>query len=79
MSDAAAPERVTVGFAGLGTMGWPMARNLVSAGYQPVVYDVGNGEVTTGGIAPVWSAPLLYPVLALMLALYAVSMAVVTQ
>ena len=30
----------TVGFAGLGNMGGPMARNLVAAGHQVQVYDL---------------------------------------
>ncbi|HUA48924.1 MAG TPA: NAD(P)-dependent oxidoreductase [Solirubrobacteraceae bacterium] len=33
------PLRGTVGFIGLGRMGWPMATNLVVAGYQLVVRD----------------------------------------
>ena len=30
----------TVGFVGLGTMGAPMARNLITAGFPLVVYDI---------------------------------------
>src|SRR4051794_7433291 len=30
----------TVGFVGLGNMGWPMARNLAGAGFRLVVRDV---------------------------------------
>jgi 3-hydroxyisobutyrate dehydrogenase len=33
------PVRQTVGFVGLGRMGWPMASNLLTAGYQLVVRD----------------------------------------
>jgi 3-hydroxyisobutyrate dehydrogenase len=33
----------TVGFVGLGRMGWPMATNLVRAGYQLVVRDTDRG------------------------------------
>src|SRR5688572_25042173 len=29
----------TVGFIGIGTMGWPMAANLAKAGYEVTVYD----------------------------------------
>jgi 3-hydroxyisobutyrate dehydrogenase len=43
MSAPAPADRMTVGFAGLGTMGWPMARNLVHAGYQVVVHDAADG------------------------------------
>jgi 3-hydroxyisobutyrate dehydrogenase len=32
-------DKLRVGFIGLGTMGWPMAENLVKAGYAVVVYD----------------------------------------
>jgi 2-hydroxy-3-oxopropionate reductase len=34
------PERLTVGFVGLGIMGRPMARNVLAAGYEMVVYDL---------------------------------------
>ncbi len=34
-----------VGFIGLGIMGKPMAKNLIKAGYQLVVYDVNNAAV----------------------------------
>ncbi len=33
------PVRETVGFVGLGRMGWPMATNLARAGYQLIVRD----------------------------------------
>jgi 3-hydroxyisobutyrate dehydrogenase len=33
------PVRETVGFVGLGRMGWPMATNLAQAGYQLIVRD----------------------------------------
>ena len=29
-----------VGFAGIGNMGWPMARNILTAGFALTVYDV---------------------------------------
>jgi 3-hydroxyisobutyrate dehydrogenase len=32
-------DKLRVGFIGLGTMGWPMAANLIKAGYAVVVYD----------------------------------------
>jgi 3-hydroxyisobutyrate dehydrogenase-like beta-hydroxyacid dehydrogenase len=35
--------KVVVGFAGLGHAGWPMAANVVAAGFDVVVYDV-DGE-----------------------------------
>jgi 3-hydroxyisobutyrate dehydrogenase len=31
---------VRIGFAGIGNMGWPMARNLHAAGYELALYDV---------------------------------------
>ncbi len=34
-----------IGFIGLGIMGKPMAKNLLKAGYQLVVYDINNGPV----------------------------------
>lgn len=37
------PEKV--GFVGLGIMGRPMARNLMQAGYEPVVYNRSRGKV----------------------------------
>lgn len=33
-----------IGFVGLGAMGWPMASNLVKAGFQVLVYDSRAGE-----------------------------------
>ena len=33
-------QQVTVGFVGLGNMGWPMARNLHAAGFRLVVRDI---------------------------------------
>ena len=42
----------TIGFIGLGIMGKPMARNLVKAGYQLVVYNRSSGpmnELAAGG------------------------------
>ena len=39
MSDA-----VQVGFVGIGRMGWPMARNIVAAGFPTVVYDTDPGR-----------------------------------
>ncbi len=38
------PPRETVGFVGLGRMGWPMASNLRRAGYELIVRDA-DGEV----------------------------------
>ena len=37
----------TVGFIGLGNMGAPMARNLVKAGKQVIVYDVSESSVSS--------------------------------
>jgi 3-hydroxyisobutyrate dehydrogenase len=39
----AAPLR-RVGFAGLGNMGWPMAANLVRAGFEVTVTDIADGR-----------------------------------
>lgn len=36
----------TIGFIGIGTMGWPMAANLVKAGYAVTVYDSNQAQVT---------------------------------
>src|ERR1700691_1297431 len=33
-------DRGSVGFVGIGSAGWPMAANLVRAGFALVVYDV---------------------------------------
>lgn len=33
-----------IGFIGLGAMGWPMASNLVKAGFQVIVFDARAGE-----------------------------------
>jgi 3-hydroxyisobutyrate dehydrogenase len=38
-ADAREPLGETVGFVGLGRMGWPMATNLVQAGYRLIVRD----------------------------------------
>jgi 2-hydroxy-3-oxopropionate reductase len=35
-----------IGFIGLGIMGKPMARNLMKAGYKPVVYDINEAAVS---------------------------------
>jgi 2-hydroxy-3-oxopropionate reductase len=48
-----------VGFIGLGIMGKPMARNLIKAGHQLVVYDIVPGliaEMAASGAAPGQSA-----------------------
>jgi 3-hydroxyisobutyrate dehydrogenase len=37
---SAPKQQITVGFVGLGNMGWPMARNLHTAGFNLVVRDV---------------------------------------
>ena len=34
----------TVGFVGIGNMGWPMAANLVRAGFQVAVADAASGR-----------------------------------
>jgi 3-hydroxyisobutyrate dehydrogenase len=39
MTDTGARQALTIGFAGLGNMGWPMARNLRAAGFSLVVRD----------------------------------------
>jgi len=36
---------MNVGFIGLGIMGKPMAKNLIKAGYKPVVYDINAAAV----------------------------------
>lgn len=44
-----------IGFIGLGIMGKPMAKNLIKAGYQLVVYDLNQAaveEVVAAGAAP---------------------------
>ena len=33
-------ERKSIGFVGIGNMGWPMAANLVRAGHSVVAYDL---------------------------------------
>lgn len=46
------PEQLTVGFIGLGIMGRPMARNVLAAGYEMVVYDLMSepvNELVTAG------------------------------
>ena len=48
-----------VGFVGLGIMGKPMARNLISAGYSVTVYDIvapSVEELATDGASPASSA-----------------------
>lgn len=48
-----------IGFVGLGIMGKPMAKNLLKAGYQLVVYDLVSAavkEVAAAGAAPASSA-----------------------
>jgi 2-hydroxy-3-oxopropionate reductase len=35
-----------IGFIGLGIMGKPMVRNLIKAGFQPVVYDINKAAVS---------------------------------
>lgn len=37
---SAPQQQITVGFVGLGNMGWPMARNLHAAGFDLIVRDV---------------------------------------
>jgi len=34
-----------IGFIGIGTMGWPMAANLVKAGFRVTAYDIRPGQV----------------------------------
>jgi len=40
---SAPKQQITVGFVGLGNMGWPMARNLHAAGFDLVVRDIAAG------------------------------------
>jgi 3-hydroxyisobutyrate dehydrogenase len=40
MTDTGAHQKLTIGFVGLGNMGWPMARNLHEAGFGLVVRDL---------------------------------------
>jgi 3-hydroxyisobutyrate dehydrogenase len=42
MADTGAKNRLTIGFVGLGNMGWPMARNLHNAGLRLVVRDIAS-------------------------------------
>jgi 3-hydroxyisobutyrate dehydrogenase len=37
---SAPKQQITVGFVGLGNMGWPMARNLYAAGFDLIVRDI---------------------------------------
>jgi 3-hydroxyisobutyrate dehydrogenase len=37
---SAPKQQITVGFVGLGNMGWPMARNLYTAGFNLIVRDI---------------------------------------
>ena len=51
------PNKPTVGFIGVGNMGWPMAACLVKAGFSTLINDsrreVANNFVQQhGGIAP---------------------------
>jgi len=49
---AAASEKATVGFVGLGNMGAPMARNLLKGGHKVVAFDLSEaalGSVTAAG------------------------------
>jgi 3-hydroxyisobutyrate dehydrogenase len=39
MTDTGEQQRLTIGFVGLGNMGWPMARNLHAAGFALIVRD----------------------------------------
>jgi 3-hydroxyisobutyrate dehydrogenase len=40
MADTSAHQELTIGFVGLGNMGWPMARNLHAAGFGLIVRDL---------------------------------------
>jgi 3-hydroxyisobutyrate dehydrogenase len=40
MADTSAHQELTIGFIGLGNMGWPMARNLHAAGFGLIVRDL---------------------------------------
>jgi 3-hydroxyisobutyrate dehydrogenase len=40
MADTSARQELTIGFVGLGNMGWPMARNLHAAGFGLIVRDL---------------------------------------
>jgi 3-hydroxyisobutyrate dehydrogenase len=40
MADTGAHQELTIGFVGLGNMGWPMARNLHAAGFGLIVRDL---------------------------------------
>ena len=42
-----APGKETVGFIGIGKMGWPMAANLVRAGYTVLPWDTDAGQRAT--------------------------------
>jgi len=48
------PEVKRIGFVGLGRMGWPMARELVGAGFEVVVHDVQHDR--TGAFVEEYSA-----------------------
>lgn len=39
---------MTVGFIGIGNMGWPVAANLVKAGFRVAVYDADNSAAIKG-------------------------------
>jgi 3-hydroxyisobutyrate dehydrogenase len=44
MTDTGTGQRLTIGFVGLGNMGWPMARNLHAAGFTLVARDPATAE-----------------------------------
>jgi 3-hydroxyisobutyrate dehydrogenase-like beta-hydroxyacid dehydrogenase len=49
----------TIGFIGLGQMGAPMARNLIKAGYRPVIHNRSRAivdAIAAGGASPAGSA-----------------------
>ena len=59
------PVPLTVGFVGLGNMGWPMARNLAQAGMRVIAHDLDTERaaafarefVATAAVAPADFAP----------------------
>jgi 3-hydroxyisobutyrate dehydrogenase len=49
-------QKLRIGFVGIGTMGWPMARNILRAGYELGVYDADSARAARfaaecGGVA----------------------------
>ena len=57
--DMASTETPTIGFIGLGQMGAPMVRNLIKAGYRPVIHNRSRAIVETiaaEGASPAASA-----------------------